>query len=405
MKRYLILFGFFSLVTLIQAQEEYAEEEYYYEQEYSGEEYMEEAATLSEEIIRNSEFAIPSAPAFTLLGATPEMVTRPGTVQDFKVDWRIKNYNLAPDLALEMQPFWALYYDRKGLEEYRNATPFMKTLSTLSLSIGTAKNDNINHFAYAFKINLFRQKDPVSDPVLLTEMAQELAEQQGPLKEYLKDLRAQLDTVSSKEERLMLREEIFNTRGEMASLQQAQKARLIEVQANYMAENWNSSGLDLAFGRVYTYANELDTLNIQNTGYAVWLNGALKAGHRGLVGGIFRIKKVGENQDFMTGVSYRFGGARFSFYGELAYESLRNFSASGFSDDELFASKYIKDLDNGWVMFNEPIESITRLTLTYGGDFRLSNGILLNFALRTKLDEKIKFKTLIPVANVTCLMR
>src|SRR5690606_5570436 len=159
----------------------------------------------------------------------------------------------------------------------------------------------------------------------------------------------------------------------------------IEVQANYMAENWNSSGLDLAFGRVYTYANALDTLNIQNTGYAVWLNGALKAGHRGLVGGIFRIKKVGDNQDFMTGVSYRFGGARFSFYGELAYESLRNFSASGFSDDELFASKYIKDLDNGWVMFNEPIESITRLTLTYGGDFRLSNGILLNFALRTKL--------------------
>jgi len=43
--------------------------------------------------------------------------------------------------------------------------------------------------------------------------------------------------------------------------------------------------------------------------------------------------------------------------------------------------------------------------MSYGGDFRLSNGILLNFALRTKLDERIKFKSLIPVANVTCLMR
>lgn len=56
-------------------------------------------------------------------------------------------------------------------------------------------------------------------------------------------------------------------------------------------------------------------------------------------------------------------------------------------------------------MFNEPIESISRITMSYGGDFRLSNGILLNFALRTKLDERIKFKSLIPVANVTCLMR
>jgi hypothetical protein len=304
-----------------------------------------------------------------------------------------------------MQPFWAFYYDRKGLDEYRKATPFMRTLSTLSLSFGIAKNDNVNHSAYAIKLNLFREKDPVSDPILLNQMAEELAEQQGPLKEYLRDLRAQLDTVSSREERMTLRDEIFNTRGQMASLQKGQKAQLIEVQARYMAENWNSSGLDIAFGRVYTYANDLDTLNIQNAGYALWLNGGVRSGHRGLLGGIFRLKKVGLNQDFMTGISYRFGGARFSFYSEFVYESLKNFSVSGFSDDELFASKYVRDLDNGWLQFNEPIESLTRLTLTYGGDFRLSNGILLNFALRTKLDERIKFKTLIPVANVTCLMR
>lgn len=405
MKRYLIAFFCLSLVTILHAQDEYVEEEHYYEQDYQAEEYLEEAAGLSEDIIRNSEFAIPSSPAFALLGSTPEMVTRAGTVQDFKVDWRIKNYNLAPDLALEMQPFWAFYYDRKGLDEYRKATPFMRTLSTLSLSFGIAKNDNVNHFAYAAKLNLFREKDPVSDPVLLNQMAEELAEQQGPLKEYLRDLRAQLDTVSNRDERMILRDEIFNTRGQMASLQRGQKAHLIEVQARYMAENWNSSGLDIAFGRVYTYANDLDTLNIQNAGYALWLNGAVRSGHRGLLGGIFRIKTVGLNQDFMTGVSYRFGGARFSFYSEFVYESLKNFSVSGFSDDELFASKYSRDLDNGWLQFNEPIESITRLTLTYGGDFRLSNGILLNFALRTKLDERIKFKTLIPVANVTCLMR
>lgn len=404
MRRYFILYFCLSISLISLAQDEgYSDE--YYDQDYSGEEYIEEASTLSEDLLRNSEFAIPSAPAFSLLGSTPEMVTRAGTVQDFKVDWRIKNYNLAPDLALEMQPFWVLYYDRKGLDEYRKATPFMKTLSTLSLSFGTAKNDGINHFAYAVKMSLFRDRDPLSDPSLLKQMAEELAEQQGPLKEYIRDLKEQLDTTSGREERLILKEEIFNTRGQMAALQRQQKADLISVQANYMAENWNSSGVDIAFGRVYTYANEFDTLNIQNAGYALWVNGSLKSGHRGLMGGILRLKKVGLNQDVMAGVSYRFGGARFSFYGELVYESLRNFSDSGFSEEELFASKYARDLDNGWLMFNEPIEAISRITMSYGGDFRLSNGILLNFALRTKLDEKIKFKSLIPVANVTCLMR
>lgn len=404
MRRYFIICFCLGIAFFSDAQDDdYSDE--YYDQDYSGDEYIDEASTLSEDLVRNSEFAIPSAPAFSLLGATPELVTRAGSVQDFKVDWRIKNYNLAPDLALEAQPLWVLYYDRKGLDEYRRATPFMKTLSTLSVSFGTAKNDGINHFAYALKMSLFREKDPLSDPALLKQMAEELAEQQGPLKEYIKDLRAQLDTVSSREERLLLKEEIFNTRGEIAALQKQQKSELIQVQANYMAEHWNSSGLDIAFGKVYTYANEFDTLNVQNAGYALWLNGNIRAGHRGLIGAIARVKKVGVNQDFMTGASYRFGGARFSFYGELVYESLRNFSDSGFSEEELFASKYARDLDNGWLMFAEPIESISRITMSYGGDFRLSNGILLNFALRTKLDEKIKFKSLIPVANVTCLMR
>ncbi|NND34934.1 MAG: hypothetical protein HKN76_20275 [Saprospiraceae bacterium] len=405
MKRYLLLFLSCFIIVNSFAQDESYEEDTYYDQDYSGDEYYDEAEELSEDLIRNSEFFIPSSPAFTLLGATPEMVTRPGTVQDFKVDWRIKNYNLAPDLALEMQPLWALYYDWKGLDAYRQATPFMKTLSTLSLSFGTAKLDGINHFSYGIKMNLFREKDPVSDPVLLREMAIELAEMEGPLRERIKDLRAELDTTESKEERMLIREELFSTRGDIASAQRAQKSKLIEVQANYMTENWNSSGLDFAFGKVFTYNNDLDTLNLQNAGYALWLNGAIKSGHRGLIGGIIRLKKVGVNQDFMTGVSYHFGGARFSFYTELVYESLQNFSDSGFSEDELFAAKYAKDLDIGWLQFNEPIEAISRITLSYGGDFRLSNGILLNFSLRTQLDEKIKFKKLLPVANVTCLMR
>ena len=43
-----------------------------------------------EEAATETNFFIPSAPAFTMLGVTPELVTRPGFVREFKVDWRIK---------------------------------------------------------------------------------------------------------------------------------------------------------------------------------------------------------------------------------------------------------------------------------------------------------------------------
>ena len=94
-----------------------------------------------DEYAEETNFFIPSAPAFTMLGVTPEIVTRPGYTREFKVDWRIKNYNLAPDLALEAMPVWFLYYDRHDLDVYRRATPLQKTLSTLSFSMATAKID------------------------------------------------------------------------------------------------------------------------------------------------------------------------------------------------------------------------------------------------------------------------
>ncbi|NND09268.1 MAG: hypothetical protein HKN87_23090 [Saprospiraceae bacterium] len=390
-------------------EDEYYEDDYseddYYEDDYSGEEYYDEAADLSEDIVRKSEFMIPSTPAFALLGVTPEMVTRPGTVQDFKVDWRLKNYNLAPDLALEAQPLWFLYFDRKGLDAYRKATPFVKTLSTLSLSFGTAKMDGLNHFAYGVKMNLYRERDPVSDPVLLQEMAVELAQMEEPLKLNLEQLQTELDSTQNREDRILMREQIFDVKRQLNDVRRAQKLKLIETQQNYMQENWNSDMLDVAFGKVSTFNNALDSLNIESAGYGFWLNGAKGLGRNGLLTGIFKIRQVGENTDLMVGASYRFGGARFSFYGELVYESLRSLSENGFADDELFAGKYSEDLGNGWARFNEALVGVSRWNLTYGGDFRLSNGILLNFSLRTKLDETLKFRKLLPVANVTCLMR
>ncbi len=405
-----LLLCLFAVSTAGWAQEEddyYEGEDAYYDESYDeyADDYSDEAEDLSEDIMRKSEFAIPSSPAFSLLGVTPEMVTRPGSVQDFKVDWRLKNYNIAPDLALEAQPLWALYFDRKGIDAYRKASPFLKTLSTFSTSFGTAKMDGLNHFTYAFKISLFRENDPLSDPLLLKEMSQELAQLEEPIKQDIARLRAELDSAVTREDRLILREEMFNSREELKAIRRAQKIKLIETQQDYMNENWNSAGVDLAFGKVSTFNNALDTLNISNAGWGFWINGAIGAGRNGLLTGIFKVKKIGENQDLLLGASYRFGGYRFSFFTELVYESLENLRFNDFSEDEIFAGKYAEDLGVGWYQFAEALESVSQLTLTYGGDFRLANGINLNFSLRTKLDQTLKFKKLLPVANVTCLMR
>ena len=406
-----ITFLFLALVmsmNYLWAQDEgYDENDEYYDESYDeyADEYSDEAADLSSDIMRKSEFAIPSSPAFSLLGVTPEMVTRPGAVQDFKVDWRIKNYNLAPDLALEAQPLWALYFDRKGLDSYRKASPFLKTLSTFSTSFGTAKMDGLNHFTYAFKISLFRENDPLSDPLLLKEMSQELAQLEEPLKQDLNRLRNELDSAITREDRLILREQMFNTRTELKDIRRAQKLKLVDLQQDYMNENWNSGGVDVAFGKVSTFNNAADTLAVESAGWGFWINGAMGAGPNGLLTGIFKIRKIGNNNDYLLGASYRFGGYRFSFYGELIYESLQNLQQNGFSEDELFAAKYSEDLGNGWVQFADALESVSQLTFSYGGDFRLANGINLNFSLRTILDQKLTFKKLLPVANVTCLMR
>lgn len=390
-----------ALILLLTVQVSLAQNDDYY----GDQDYYQEAATASEDLVRNSEFYIPSTPAFSLLGVTPEMVTRPGVVQDFKVDWRIKNYNLAPDLALEAQPFWVLYYDRKGLDAYRKASPFMKKLSTLSLSFGTAKMDGLNHFAYSAKINLYREKDPVSDSDLIQKMALELAENEVPVKEKIDYLKSELDTASTRESRLLIREEIYRTREELNTMRRDVKRQLIDIQRDYMEENWNSDVVDFAIGRVSTFNNDQDTFNIEKAGVGFWLNGAKGIGRNGLLTGITKLKFIGENRDLMLGASYRFGGYRFSFYAELVYELLQNHSDNGFSEDELFAFKYDRDLGNGWAKFDEALVGISQWNMTYGGDFRLSSGILLSFSLRTRLDHDLKFKKLLPVANVTCLMR
>jgi hypothetical protein len=355
-----------------------------------------------------SEMAIPSAPAFSVLGVNPEIVMRPSDIKSIKVDWRIKNYNLAPDLALEAQPFWQLFYKNKDMEEYLNARPIAHKLSSMSFSLATAKIDGINHAAYAFKVNLYKEKLPEIEnefrKIVLAEASMKLLDIDSLIQLHAEKRLATTDP----NEKEALTQEIEELYEQRYALSKNTKEEYLNRISQTQALKWNISMLDFAFGRVMTYDNGgIDKLKLQGAGYALWFNGCVQSGENGLFTGLIRYSNHGSNSNIQLGMSYRYGGPKFNLFVETIYERLGNFFDTGatdpFDQNEVFASKYEQDIGSSWLHFN-PDAPISQYTLSYGGDFKLSKNILLNFALRTQFGREFSFTRLLPVANVVCLM-
>ena len=348
--------------------------------------------------------SIPSSPAFSLLGVNPELVTRPSDVKEFKVDWRIKNYKVAPDLALEAQPLWWLYYSKKRPGELRNMNRIQRILSTTSISFATAKVDNVNHLAWAIKANVYKEFDLFQSQQHLVKSQKRVDEQLEPYKFLIDSIQFDMHRFRNKDSLKMRRQMIRDLRLEMKLVQKQEMENLKEEAENLIKENWNMDMVDFSIGRVYTYDNAgIDSLRLRKAGWGFWLNGAKGIGKNGLVTGLFRVNRVGVNTDYWIGASYRFGNGRYNFFGELTYQRRNNNPINGFLKDDQFADLRSEDLGSGWYGFNDG-DGYSMWTIAYGGDFRLNNNILLNFALRTNLDSDLKFSRFLPIANIICLM-
>ena len=395
MKNNLLLTGLILLSTLfcLQAQEESYEEEeefvteddFLMDQEELDYELQEEFEEIEEEILSEAEFAIPSAPAFSLMGITPEMVPRPGIVRDFKVDWRIRDYKGAPDLALEAMPIWILFYNNDDLSKYRNASSFARMLSTLSFSLSTASFNNTNHLGYALKLNLYRDRDPLNDVSILEQFQKEVKAESFDANQELIELEAAYVEAASNEDRREIRRQIRQLKSSKKTILQSKREQLEYIRQDYLTANWNATMLDIAFGKIYTFDQDIiDSVGINNQGYGVWLNGGIRSGKNGFLSGIIKLSEYGEVQSFQAGLSLRYGNPKYNFYLETMYEHTTE------TVDPEFDPFTIKE---------------NTYRLSYGGDFRLSRGILLNFSLQTKFDQDMRFRDFIPVANLTCLMR
>ena len=349
---------------------------------------------------------IPSAPAFTILGVNPEMVQRPSDIKSFKVDWRIKNYNLAPDLALEGQPIWYFLHRKKPIRQLSHNSLFAKTISTLSLSVATAKIDGINHAAYAMKMNLYKEKDPLTHSEAHKLIEHDFHQSFHSINNQLDDLHMQMkNSVANSDS---LQELINELKLRALQLAEDREEKYFQLYEEDPYNKWNRSMIDMAFGRVFTYDNgRLDSLKMQSAGYSIWMNGAIGIGSSSLITSLIRWSRVHQNNNYLVGISYRFGNQKFNFFAELVYESLGNYFDinvdDAFSEDERFSEKFESDIGNGWIGFNPGITS-RQYTIAYGGDFKLNRNILLNFAIRTQFSGSWSLNRLIPVANVVCLM-
>ncbi|MEL7123015.1 MAG: hypothetical protein AAFO07_26435 [Bacteroidota bacterium] len=361
------------------------EEEFIYE-ELEGE-VQEEFSDLESKVISESEFAIPSAPAFSLMGVTPELVPRPGVVRNFKVDWRIRDYMGAPDLAIEALPVWMLFYNSGDLDKYRRSSGFGRMLSTLSFSLSTASFNSTNHLGYAVKLNLFRAKDPLNDQSILDDFHQQILEENADNDRLIEELEALLDRSESPEMRKVYRRQIKQLRQVNQETIRAKRTELESIRQSYTAANWNASMLDIAYGKVYSYDRaDIDSLGMVNEGYGLWLNGGIKSGRNGYISGIVKLSRYGEVDAFQVGLSMRYGNPKYNFFLESFYERT---TETVDIDPEFDPFKFKQ----------------TNYRLSYGGDFRLSRSILLNFSLQTRFEQGFKFRDFLPIANLTCLMR
>ncbi len=375
------------------------------------------------------ELSIPASPVFDLMGVTPSQVTRTSDIKDFKVDWSFKSWKLNPNLAIQSQPFWELLYNRRSLEKYQQASGFMRRLASLDLSIGTVQNEESDRrIGAAVKVNVLKKGDPLLAKALYAGIPEKYEAEKNELEKQLKALEDRLDTTQNILDKPAIRKSIQEVEEELFSLGTRRNEEINERAKIFVQENWNASWLDVAFGKVNTYvsdsAGSLVKLRLnRNTAWGFWLNGGMGLGKHMLASALIRTsvyeeqvdfllrdvdteeetqqQAVADNQLWSLGFNLRYGGSLYSFFAEFFYERKGLKSA-------------LEALDESFKVPNDDVEivessvqwtTVHPYTINFGGDWRVSRNLILNYGMRCLFDKNWKMQTFTPVVSISCMMR
>ncbi len=386
------------------------------------------AQTTNPEKLQPRELAIPTSPLFDLMGAAPSQVARTADIKDFKVDWSLKNWKVNPNLAIQAQPVWELFYNRKNLTKYQQASRFQRMMASLDLSLGTALGDNSERrIGGALKMNLYKQRDPLLTKGAYDEIQKTFDDELILLKKMEKEILLAMDSITKPSELARKREELRNNDAQITSFYSRRNTAIQSQSAQYASDNWNAAYVDMAFGKIYSYttdsAGSLGKLSLnRNTGNAFWLNFGFGIGKRGLLSALIRSsfyeeeltftvrddlsgeeniqQAIAANKLFTLGINFRYGGPVFNFFAEFIREAKSLKTPIQALNDVLTVpdGKTVVTSTVKWDVVNPYI-------INFGGDWRISRNVMLNYGMRCVLDKNFKTVSFLPIANISCMMR
>ncbi len=374
------------------------------------------------------EFSIPPSPLFDLMGAAPSRVVKSGDLKDFKVDWSFRNWRLNPNIAIQGQPIWELFYNKKSLSKYQRAGYISRMLASTDVSVGTITNEtNDRRVGAAIKLNLYKQKDPLLVKVLYDDLLKQFEEELVLLRANEKNLLKILDSVIRSDDIKKFKDALVENDGRINSFYNRRKEAIVEKSKDVIAENWNASFIDIAFGQINTYetdsAGSFKKLKLnRNTGRSGWLNYGIKLGKRAMLTGLLRgtfyeeeitflIKNnttgdetqeraIADNTLFSFGFNIRYGGPVYNFFVEFAKES-KTFKTPVEALNEAFKTPAGKSIITSTVKW----DTVDPYNISVGGDWRIGRNLVLNYGLRVVMNKNFKTTSVIPVANISCMMR
>lgn len=390
--------------------------------------YTQQNAADASQKLSPRELTIPTSPLFDLMGVAPSQVARTADIKDFKVDWSFKNWRLNPNLAIQAQPVWELFYNRKNLEKYQAASSFKRMLASIDVSLGTVQNEvSDRRIGGAIKMNLYKQKDPLLMKGLYDEVQKAFDEELVQLKTTEQELLKALDTLTKPSDLQKTRDALRQNDIQLASFYNRRNSAIQLKAAQVITDNWNAAFVDIAYGKIYTYgtdsAGSLKKLSLnRNTGNGAWINFGTGIGKRGLISGLVRTSfyeeevsfslkdnitgdetvatTVASNNLISLGINFRYGGPVYNFFAEFIYEG-KKVKTPIDAVNESFTMPNGKSIITSTVKW----DVVHPYTFNFGGDWRISRNVILNYGMRMLLDNNYKTISFTPIANISCMMR
>jgi hypothetical protein len=254
--------------------------------------------------------------------------------------------------------------------------------------LATIQNDTTRELAWAVKVNLYSGKDFYNQKEIFELINQDVGPIHDTLLVQIERLRKLEDTASTDASRFKIAYDVFQLEQQLAGNEMMLRERMNLLRNIYMKRFWNSTSIDVCFGRTYLYSSEdITNLRQQRSGIGIWLTGGFGIGKNWFLSGLLKNIRMSADQfSYQRGVNIRYGNLRFQFFAE-------------------------------WVMQNDRLRQLNIETaetelrnifisnVGYGGSFRIGSNLLLSFGIRTLYDRNLNFKSLLPVANLSCLMR